>query len=57
MVESYLPSQTGETLSDHAGASRPFSVLDPVNRHMPQRVRVLIDFIVERLATRTPRKQ
>lgn len=39
-----------EVLKDCGGTSRPFSLLYPVNRHMPQRVRVLIDFLVEKLA-------
>ncbi|MED5622349.1 LysR family transcriptional regulator [Ideonella sp. BN130291] len=32
------------------GASRPFSLLYPANRFLPQRVRVLVDFLVRRLA-------
>lgn len=44
-----------EVLKDCGGTSRPFSLLYPVNRHMPQRVRVLIDFLVEKLAPFTPR--
>jgi DNA-binding transcriptional LysR family regulator len=39
-----------EVLPAHAGASRPFSLLYPANRHMPLRVRVLVDFLVDRLA-------
>jgi DNA-binding transcriptional LysR family regulator len=38
-----------ELLPDCAGASRPFSLLYPANRHMPLRVRVLIDHLVARL--------
>jgi DNA-binding transcriptional LysR family regulator len=38
-----------EVLAEYAGASRPFSLLYPSNRHIPQRVRVLIDFLVEQL--------
>lgn len=34
-----------EVLRDMAGASRPFSLLYPANRHMPHRVRAVIDFI------------
>lgn len=33
-------------LSNYAGASRPFSLLYPASRHMPLRVRVLIDFLL-----------
>lgn len=40
-----------ELLPQHRGASRPFSLLYPGQRHMPRRVRVLIDFLVEQLAT------
>lgn len=36
-------------LPDCAGASRPFSLIYPGNRHMPLRVRALIDFLVARL--------
>ncbi|HET7794832.1 MAG TPA: LysR substrate-binding domain-containing protein [Rhizobacter sp.] len=39
-----------EVLKDHGGASLPFSLLYPANRHMPLRVRVLVDFLVERLS-------
>lgn len=39
-----------EVLRQFGGASRPFSLLYPSNRHMPQRVRVLIDFLLLRLA-------
>lgn len=38
-----------EVLPQLAGASRPFSLLYPANRHMPLRVRVLIDFLVGEL--------
>jgi DNA-binding transcriptional LysR family regulator len=39
-----------EVLADHVRASRPFSLIYPGNRHMPLRVRVLIDFLVDRLS-------
>jgi DNA-binding transcriptional LysR family regulator len=39
-----------ELLPELAGASRPFSVMVPAHRHMPLRVRVLIDFLLARLA-------
>jgi DNA-binding transcriptional LysR family regulator len=39
-----------EVLAEHAGASRPFSLIYPANRHMPLRVRVLIDFLVGALS-------
>lgn len=38
-----------EVLADTAGVSRPFSLLYPGNRHMPLRVRVLIDYLVRSL--------
>jgi DNA-binding transcriptional LysR family regulator len=41
-----------EVLAEHAGASRPFSLIYPGNRHMPLRVRVLIDFLVGTLVRR-----
>ena len=39
-----------EVLPQCAGAARPFSLLYPAQRHMPARVRAVIDFLVERLA-------
>ena len=39
-----------EVLTEYPGASRPISLLYPSNRHIPQRVRILIDFLVGRLA-------
>jgi len=36
------------------GASRPFSLLYPANRFMPQRVRVLVDFLLRRLSSDPP---
>lgn len=51
MVEADLATGSlVEVLPEHAGASRPFSLLYPAARHMPRRVRVLIDFLIERLA-------
>lgn len=41
-----------ELLPELAGASRPFSLIYPANRHMPLRVRVFIDFVLGRLAPR-----
>jgi DNA-binding transcriptional LysR family regulator len=38
-----------EVLQKYGGASRPFSILYPANRHMPQRVRVLVEFLLENL--------
>ncbi|MFC4158980.1 LysR family transcriptional regulator [Chitinimonas lacunae] len=35
-----------EVMQDFGGRSRPFSLLYPRNRHMPLRVRVLIDFLL-----------
>lgn len=35
-----------EVLQPYGGRSRPFSLLYPANRHMPLRVRVLVDFLV-----------
>ena len=35
-----------EVLTEYTGASRPFSLIYPGNRHMPLRVRVLIDYLV-----------
>jgi DNA-binding transcriptional LysR family regulator len=45
-----------EVLSEYAGASRPFSLLYPANRHMPLRVRVLIDFLTRQLGVHAASK-
>lgn len=39
-----------ELLPEFAGASRPFSLVHPADRHMPLRVRALIDYLLARLA-------
>lgn len=39
-----------ELLPELAGASRPFSLLYPANRHKPLRVRVLIDYLMAKLS-------
>lgn len=44
-----------ELLPQHAGTSRPFSIVYPANRHLPLRVRVFIDYLVEQLA-RPPKR-
>jgi DNA-binding transcriptional LysR family regulator len=57
MVEQDLASgKLKEVLRDFAGASRPFSILYPSSRHMPRRVRVLIDFLLLHLRTPNGRK-
>jgi DNA-binding transcriptional LysR family regulator len=40
-----------EVLQPYGGRSRPFSLLYPANRHMPLRVRVLVDFLVDAFAS------
>lgn len=40
-----------ELLPESSGASRPFSLLYPADRHKPLRVRVLIDYLVKHLST------
>jgi DNA-binding transcriptional LysR family regulator len=51
IVEAELQAGTlKEVLADFAGASRPFSLLYPAQRHMARRVRVFIDFLLEQLA-------
>ena len=42
-----------EVLQPYGGRSRPFSLLYPANRHMPLRVRVLVDFLVDAFAGAT----
>lgn len=43
-------------LTDHEGASRPFSLLYPGARHVPLRVRVLIDFLTSRFSPARSRR-
>ena len=51
IVEPELAEGTlREVLPQCAGASRRFSLLYPAQRHMPARVRAVIDFLVARLA-------
>jgi DNA-binding transcriptional LysR family regulator len=50
IVERELADGTlKEVLPQCGGASRPFSLLYPAQRHMPARVRAVIDFLVGRL--------
>ena len=50
IVEKELEQGTlQEVMQPFGGTSRPFSLMYPANRHMPQRLRVLIDFLVARL--------
>lgn len=39
-----------EILPEYAGASRPFSLLYQSNRHLPLRVRVLVNFLIEQFS-------
>lgn len=39
-----------EVLQTYAGCSRPFSLLYPSGRHLPQRVRVFVDFLLQAVA-------
>lgn len=49
LVEDELASgELVEILPQTAGASRPFSIIYPSNRRAPLRVRLLIDFLIER---------
>lgn len=50
MVEQDIArGELTEVLSELTGRSRPFSMLYPHKTHMPLRVRVFIDFLLERL--------
>jgi DNA-binding transcriptional LysR family regulator len=50
IVEQDLAQGTlKEVMQAFGGTSRPFSLLYPANRHMPQRLRVLIDFLTGKL--------
>lgn len=53
LVEAELgDGRLTEVLGNLAGSSRPFSLLYPGNRHLPLRVRVLIDFLVAKFDRR-----
>lgn len=55
LIEADLRDGTlAEVLAGHAGASRPFSLIYPGNRHLPLRVRVLIDFLLEKFSLPEP---
>ena len=55
MVEAELATGSlVEVLCEYAGRTRPFSLLFPARRHMPLRVRLLIDYLLEAFRTRTP---
>lgn len=57
LVEDDLRSGTlVEVLQAFGGASRPFSLIYPASRHMPQRVRVLIEFLLHGLRQHAPRQ-
>lgn len=43
-----------ELLAERGGASRPFSLIYPSNRHVPLRVRLFIDYLVEILSSGSP---
>jgi DNA-binding transcriptional LysR family regulator len=58
IVEQDLASgRLKQVLQNFAGASRPFSILYPSNRHMPRRVRVLIEFLLLHLRPANDTKQ
>jgi DNA-binding transcriptional LysR family regulator len=42
--------QLVEVLKRHRGRSRPFSIIYPQNRHLSQRVRVFVDFVMENVS-------
>lgn len=41
-----------EVMREFGGASRPFNILYPPHQHMPQRVRLLVEFLVNKLRDR-----
>lgn len=49
VAEDLRDGRLQEVLQAWAGRSRPFSLLYPGGRHMPLRVRVFIDFLIESL--------
>ncbi len=56
MVEHDLRAGTlVEVLQDAGGRTRPFSLLYPAHRHMPLRVRVLVEFLLDGVRKQFPR--
>ncbi len=49
-AEAVRQGQLVEVLPQHAGASRPFSILYPQNRHLSARVRVFVEFLLGSVA-------
>ncbi|WP_136414226.1 LysR family transcriptional regulator [Herbaspirillum sp. ST 5-3] len=49
VVDDLASGRLVEVMRQFGGTSRPFSILYPAHRHMPHRVRVLIEFLLERL--------
>jgi DNA-binding transcriptional LysR family regulator len=45
-AEAVRLGQLVEVFPQHAGASRPFSILYPQNRHLSARVRVFVEFLL-----------
>ena len=58
LVQDQLDNgELAEVLTEFAGATRPFSLLYPANRHLPLRVRVLIDFLIQRFQSAQPPRE
>jgi DNA-binding transcriptional LysR family regulator len=49
-AEAVRQGQLVEVLHKHAGASRPFSILYPQNRHLSARMRVFVEFLLGEVA-------
>lgn len=49
VVDDLKAGRLVELLPDYAGASRPFSLIYAAHRHMPLRMRVVVDFLLEKL--------
>jgi len=49
VAEDLAKGSLVEVLRAYGGASRPFTLLYAANRHMPHRVRVLVEFLIDNL--------
>lgn len=52
--QDLLQGTLAEVLKPYGGRTRPFSLIYPGNRHMPLRVRVFVEFLLERMGPSRP---
>lgn len=50
--QDLLQGTLAEVLKPYGGRTRPFSLIYPGNRHMPLRVRVFVEFLLQKMESR-----